>query len=129
MTNYEMKKWREENKDGFWDDEKRRWIFLVGTMKKLSLWLCIWFWWRRVIVRVLKITKMTLKMVLKEGKSSILHRVVKSARFDPHHARFCPQLRPLHPPFSKHSALELRRTLLFLAAIDNRGLLNCVYWY
>jgi len=64
-------------------------FFFVGTMKKLSLWLCIWFWWRRVIVRVLKITKMSFKTVLNEGKSSILHRVVKNARFDPHQARFC----------------------------------------
>nr|ABN09076.1 hypothetical protein MtrDRAFT_AC172744g9v1 [Medicago truncatula] len=40
---------------------------------------------------------MTLKTVLNEGKSNILHRVVKSARFDPHRSRFCPQLRLLHP--------------------------------
>jgi len=92
------------------------------------LWLCIWFWWRRVIVRVLKITKMTLKTVLNEGKSSILHRVVKSARFDPHHARFCPQLcllHPLSPNAPRWSAAS--RFVVFghsaprLAAIDNRG--------
>jgi len=40
---------------------------------------------------------MTFKTVLNEGKPSILHRVVKSDRFDLHRARFCPQLRPLHP--------------------------------
>jgi len=73
------------------------------------LWLCIWFWWRRVIVRVLKITKMTLKTVLNEGKSSILHRVVKSPRFDPHRARFIRILQTLHVG-------ALRRALLFLAA-------------
>jgi len=100
--------------------EMMRWIFFVGTMKKLSLWLCIWFWWRRVIVRVLKITKLTLKTVLNEGKSSILHRVVKSAHF-------CPQLRPLHPlsPNAPRWSAASRfvvfgRSAPRLAAIDNR---------
>jgi len=79
-------------------------------MKKLSLWLCIWFWWRRVIVRVLKITKITLKTVLKEGKSSILHRVVKSARFDPHRARNCARF------LQTLRVAALHRALLFLAA-------------
>jgi len=64
---------------------------------------------------------MTLKTVLNEGKSSILHRVVKSSRFDPHRARFIRFLQTLRVG-------ALRRALLFLAAIaprsaaiDNRG--------
>jgi len=51
-----------------WWDEKRRWIFFVCMMKKSCLRLCIWFWWRGVIVRVWKITKMTLKTVLSEKR-------------------------------------------------------------
>jgi len=71
---------------------------------------------------------MTLKTVLNEGKSSILHRVVKSSCFDPHRARFCPQLRPLHPlsPNAPRWCAALRfvvfgRSAPRSAAIDNRG--------
>jgi len=76
----------------------------------------------------LKITKMTLKTVLNEGKSSILHRVVKSARFDPHRARFCSQLRPLHPLSPNATCwsaasrfVVFSRSAPRSAAIDNRG--------
>jgi len=69
---------------------------------------------------------MTLKTVLNDGKSSILHRVVKSARFDPHRASFCPQLRQLHPlsPNAPRWSAASRfvvfgRSALRSAAIDN----------
>ena len=52
---------------------------------------------------------MTLKPVLNEGKSSILHGVIKSALFDPHRARFIRFLQTLRVG-------ALRRALLFLAA-------------
>jgi len=73
----------------------------------------------------LEITKMTLKTVLNEGESSILHRVVKSARFDPYRARFCLQLRPLSPNAPRWSAASrfvvFGRSAPRSAAIDNRG--------
>jgi len=106
-------------------DEKRRWIFFVGTMKKLCLQLCIWFWWRWVIVRVLKTTKMTLKTVLSEGKSFILHRVIKSARFDPHRAHFIPAIAPASPAFSQRSVLE--HCVAFCCFWPLRATIGC-YW-
>jgi len=56
---------------------------------------------------------MTLKTVLNEGKSSILHRVVKSACFDPHRARNCARFIRFLQTLRDGA---LRRALLFLAA-------------
>jgi len=59
---------------------------------------------------------MTLKTVLNEGKSSISHRVVKSARFDPHRARFDPHRARFIRFLQTLRVGALRRALLFLAA-------------
>lgn len=91
----------------------------VCTMKKLCLRLSIWFWWRRVIVRVLKITKMTLKTVLSEGQSCILHKGEKVPTLT--------RIAPASDAFSKCSALErcvafycfLPLHAVIAAAIDN----------